>query len=142
MARFSSLNIVVDDVVGLTKFLEALGVEVDPIDAEWEDWIPHHRSFAATPDVDADIDSSQFAHEWGGLGTEFRGVVVNLRIDDRDGVDRAYTIAIAQGAVSLKAPYDAFWGARFAAVESPFGIVFGLMSPSDPQFGGPPPFTP
>jgi hypothetical protein len=139
--RFGSINIVVDDVVGLTEFLTALGVEVDPVDPDWHAWIRHHRSFGAADDIDADLDSSRFAADWGGVSTDFRGVVVNLQTDDRDAVDRGYVLAIERGAVPCKAPYDAFWGSRYAVVESPFGITFGLMSPSDPN-RTPPTFTP
>jgi len=32
-----------------------------------------------------------------------------------------------------QAPYDAFWGARYAVVEDPDGNAVGLMSPSDPD---------
>jgi uncharacterized glyoxalase superfamily protein PhnB len=36
------------------------------------------------------------------------------------------------GYSALAAPYDAFWGARYAIVEDPNGIAVGLMSPIDP----------
>jgi catechol 2,3-dioxygenase-like lactoylglutathione lyase family enzyme len=142
VTRFGSINIVVEDVARLTEFLEALGVDLDGVPPGWESWTTHHRSFGAASDVDADLDSSRFAADWGGTPAEFQGVVVNLRTDDRDAVDRGYAIAIEHGAVSRREPYDAFWGARFAVVESPFGIVFGLMSPSDPERGTAPTFTP
>ncbi len=140
--RFGSINIVVEDVVGLTEFLEALGVDLDAIAPGWESWVAHHRSFGAASDVDADLDSSRFASEWGGTPADFQGVVVNLTTDDRDAVDRGHAVAIERGAVSRKAPHDAFWGARYAVVDSPFGITFGLMSPSDPARRGAPTFTP
>jgi uncharacterized glyoxalase superfamily protein PhnB len=37
------------------------------------------------------------------------------------------------GYKGLQAPFDAFWGARYAVVEDPNGIAVGLMSPSDPN---------
>ena len=42
--------------------------------------------------------------------------------------------AAALGGVSLKAPYDAFWGSRYATVEGPGPLVVGLMSIADPQW--------
>ena len=142
MTQFGSINIVVDDVVGLTKFLEALGVAIAPIDPGWESWASHHRSFSAADDVDADLDSSRFASDWGGMPAGYQGVVVNLKTDDRDAVDRAHAIAIERGGSSRKAPHDAFWGSRYAVIESPFGIAFGLMSPSDPARRTATTFTP
>jgi hypothetical protein len=38
---------------------------------------------------------------------------------------------VGAGARSLMAPYDAFWGARFAVVEDPEGNAVGIMSPMD-----------
>jgi hypothetical protein len=142
VVRFKSINIVVADVVGLTQFLEALGVEFDPVGAGWESWLPHHRSFGGADDADADLDSARFANDWGGTAPEFSGVVVNLATDDRAGVDRGHDVAVGLGANSRKAPYDTFWGARYAVVESPFGITFGLMSPADPNRRTAPTFVP
>ncbi len=142
MVQLKSINIVVADVVGLTQFLEALGVAIDPLDPGWETWAPHHRSFGVVDDPGADLDSARFANDWGGTAPEFSGVVVNLTAADRDAVDRGHDIAVARGAISRKAPYDAFWGARYAVVESPYGITFGLMSPSDPNHRTPPTFAP
>jgi uncharacterized glyoxalase superfamily protein PhnB len=39
----------------------------------------------------------------------------------------------------LQAPFDAFWGARYAIVEDPDGIAVGLMSPISANRRSPPP---
>jgi uncharacterized glyoxalase superfamily protein PhnB len=39
----------------------------------------------------------------------------------------------------LQAPYDAFWGARYADVEDPNGIAVGLMSPISAEHRSQPP---
>ena len=41
--------------------------------------------------------------------------------------------------VVQQAPYDAFWGGRFAIVEDPDGNPVGLMSPNDPAMRTAPP---
>jgi uncharacterized glyoxalase superfamily protein PhnB len=39
----------------------------------------------------------------------------------------------------LQAPYDAFWGARYAIIEDPDGVAVGLMSPRSAEMRSPPP---
>ncbi len=43
--------------------------------------------------------------------------------------DEAYKRAIDAGAVSILAPWDAFWGARYAQVRDPFGHGWSLAHP-------------
>ena len=45
----------------------------------------------------------------------------------------------AAGHRGLQAPYDAFWGARYAVVEDPDGIAVGLMSPKSAEHRSPAP---
>jgi uncharacterized glyoxalase superfamily protein PhnB len=58
-------------------------------------------------------------------------VVVNVRVDERHVVDRLYDRALSIGGRSLKLPYDAFWGSRYAVVEGPGSIVVSVMSVPD-----------
>ena len=67
------------------------------------------------------------------------GAVVNLRVDGREEVDALHARALELGATSLKEPFDAFWGARYAAVSAPGPLVVGLMSAIDDAHRGPPP---
>ena len=130
--EFDQVNVVVPDVAGAARFLRSLGAEVPESGGEWES---HHVGFpAAAEGFDADIDSSAFATYWGGLPDDFVGVVVNLRADDRAAVDASFERAMELGAACLRAPYDAFWGARYAVVRAPGPLVVGLMSPADPAF--------
>jgi uncharacterized glyoxalase superfamily protein PhnB len=84
-----------------------------------------------------DIDSTAFARRWN---TGWRGredlagrVVVGFHVASREEVDRLYGEMIAAGHRGLQAPYDAFWGARYAVVEDPDGIAVGLMSPKSAE---------
>jgi hypothetical protein len=131
--RFGSINLVVDDVDATARFLEALGVDLEPIVAVWADWAPHHRSFAAdVSEFDADLDSPSFARWWGGVPPDLvPGVVVNLRVDARDEVDQLHRRAVELGASELKAPWDAFWGSRYSVVRAPGPLCVGFMSDPD-----------
>ncbi len=132
--RFDQVNIVVTDVVGATEFLRALGIDIPEAPAEWAAWAAHHVGIpAVTHGFSADLDSPAYATYWGGLPRDFTGVVVNLRADDSAGVDVAFAHALAIGAQELRTPYDAQWGARYAAVRGPGPIVVGIMGPRDPD---------
>lgn len=138
--RFDQVNVVVGDVDAATRFLRALGVEIAEVAPDWTDWAAHHVELPAASDgFGADLDSTAFARHWGGLPAGFTGVVLNLRSDDRGGVDEAYERALELGADALQPPYDAFWGARYAVVRAPGPIVVGIMSAVDAAERGAPP---
>jgi hypothetical protein len=138
--RFASVNVVVADVGACATFLAALGVDLEPTRPEWES---HHRTFAAdAPQFDADLDSPAFARWWGGVPDEcVPGVVVNLRVDEHDDVDRLHRRAIELGASELKAPWDAFWGARHSVVLAPGPVCVAFTSEPDAARRSPPPAT-
>ena len=134
--RFDQVNIVLADVSGASRFLRSLGAQVPELSSAWAEWEPHHIGFPAVAEgFQADLDSSAFARHWGGLPEGFTGVVVNLRADDGEAVDAGYKEALAMGAVGLRAPYNAFFGARYAVVQGPGPIVVGIMGPGDPALG-------
>jgi hypothetical protein len=145
--RVDQINVVVGDVDAAAAFLTGLDVDLPATMAEWQ---PHHRTIPAAtslhgghdpvePTFAIDLDSSVFAQRWGGLASSFTGVVLNLRVDERPEVDRLHERAESIGARSLKAPYDAFWGSRYAVVEGPGPMVVGFMSVSDPAHRSAPP---
>jgi hypothetical protein len=132
---FDQINVVVPDVAGGSRFLRSLGADVDETGVDWAEWESHHVGLpAAALGFGADIDSHAFAGYWGGLPSNFAGVVLNLRTEDRAGVDESYARALTLGAESMRAPYDAFWGARYAVVRAPGPIVVGIMSPAEAGF--------
>lgn len=132
--EFDQINIVVPNVADAAQFLRDLGAEVPEITGEWSDWADHHIAVPVkTAGFDADIDSPAFAAWWGGLSSDFVGVVVNLRTEDREAVDATCDRARELGAEVLRAPFDAFWGSRFAVVIGPGPLAVGIMSPADPE---------
>jgi len=139
--RIDQINVVLADVAVASAFLSGLGVPMNPILPEWADWAHHHQSVADDNAIafDIDLDSSAFAHHWGGLPDGFVGVVLGLRVGERDEVDELFRLALEAGAEARREPYDAFWGSRFAVVQAPGPMVLGLMSPRDPDHQGPTP---
>ena len=121
------INVVTSDMPATIAFYERLGVEVNPIPAPWD---RHH----VNTNVQVDFDSSEFATHWNEsarLGDT--GIVMNFRLASREAVDETYGDLTAAGYEGKQAPWDAFWGARFAIVADPDGNLVGFMSPSDPD---------
>lgn len=148
--RIDQINVVVSDVSAASRFLTGLGVELPATPPEWAVWDAHHVTVPATTSLDVghdlaeptfgiDLDSTAFAQQWGGLKPSFNGVVLNLRVDERSEVDRLHEEALSIGGRSLTAPYDAFWGSRYAVVEGPGPLIVGLMSQADQDRRTPPP---
>jgi hypothetical protein len=135
-ARIDQINVVIADVAAATAFLADLGVDVPPAPPGWE---RHHVGLPAAPGFEIEVDSGVFAQEWGGLPPGFTGVVLNLRVAGRGDVDALHERAVSLGGRSLRAPYDAFWGSRFAVVEGPGPTVLGILSPREADHATAPP---
>ena len=142
----NQLNIVSGDVDASIAFYRRLGVEI-PEPRIWRTSTGVHHVSAIEADSQAaatlDLDSAAFAQIWnrGWTGRiDLAGrVVVGFSVDSRDEVDRLYDEMTAAGHRGLQAPWDAFWGARYAIVEDPDGIAVGLMSPISAKHRAPPP---
>ena len=125
------MNLVVKDMDATVAFYRRLGLDIPDTEPEWQ---AHHRA-AVTPNGLLRFDSYEFAQKWnvgwrtgntGGAG------VIGFRLSSREAVDELYEELTNAGSNAQQAPYDAFWGARYAIVEDPDGNAVGLMSPSDP----------
>jgi uncharacterized glyoxalase superfamily protein PhnB len=52
-----------------------------------------------------------------------------FQFDTPAGVDRAYDDLLGHGYAGHKAPWDAFWGQRYAEVHDPDGNLVDLYAP-------------
>ena len=139
--RLSQVNIVVKDMDAMAGFYERLGVDFRRSSS---DWAPHHRDTGDLGGIDLDLDSAAFASVWDeGWPEGQAGIVLGFRVAEREDVDRIHDDLLAAGATSQQAPYDAFFGARYAVVTDPDGNAVGIMSPTDPahRFPQDPPAT-
>ena len=129
---FEQVNLVVKDMDATVAFYRRLGLEIDDTDPAWQ---AHHRTAAMPDGLKLDFDSEEFAQKWDtgwrSGGTD-NGVVIGFRVASREAVDELYEDLTSAGHAAQQAPYDAFWGARYAIVEDPDGNAVGLKSPSDP----------
>ena len=64
---------------------------------------------------------------------------LQFRLESREAVDELYADLTAAGYHGHLAPFDAFWGARYAEVDDPDGNIVGFHSPKDPAKHAPTP---
>jgi len=137
--RLDQINLVTLDVPAAVEFYRLLGVDVP--DAPDDGWDAHHRSSTSSggePALDLDIDSVQFAAYWGS--EELRpGPVLAFRFASREAVDETYERLTGAGHTGVRAPYDAFFGVRFAIVLDPGGTPVSLMSEPSGEHRSTPP---
>jgi len=129
---FNQFNLVVQDMEATLRFYRRLGLTIPDTDPAWA---KHHRAALQANGVELEFDSVEFAKQWdrgwparagGGMG------VLGFALASREAVDATYADLVAAGYKAQQAPYDAFWGARYAVVEDPDGNAVGLMSPVEP----------
>ena len=135
----NQINLVVADVAASADFYERLGVRFKEVIPGWS---AHHRSGRAAGGVVLDLDTEYSVSQWDKgwpAGTRGCAVVLGFKVPSREDVDSLHDEIVAAGYQSQQAPYDVFWGARYAVVCDPDGNSVGLMSPIDSgRMSGPP----
>ena len=142
------LNLVVDDIDASVAFYRTLGLEI-PDEAVWRAGEMFHVEVEMPDGFKLELDSHGLARYYLGaeLGTKAGssqapgGGVMGFGVPSREAVDERFAALTAAGHKGLKAPFDAFWGARYAVVADPDGNPVGLMSPVDPDRRSAPPVS-
>jgi uncharacterized glyoxalase superfamily protein PhnB len=65
--------------------------------------------------------------------------VLTFSVTAREDVDRIHDTLKGLGYPGAQAPWDAFWGSRYAIICDPDGNHIGIMSPMDASRRAPPP---
>jgi uncharacterized glyoxalase superfamily protein PhnB len=60
-------------------------------------------------------------------------ITLAFKCESPAAVDTAYQAIVAAGYASHKAPWDAFWGQRYAVVRDPDGNLLDLFAPLSPS---------
>ncbi len=124
--RFAAVGLVVADMGRALDFYRALGVEF-PAEA---DTAPHAE--ATLPGgvrlmFDTHETVRSFNPEWKPVdGTQ---MALAFDCDDPAAVDAMYENLVAAGYDGHRAPWDADWGQRYAAVYDPDGNSVDLFAP-------------
>ncbi|TDC76202.1 VOC family protein [Streptomyces hainanensis] len=127
--RLDLISIVTDDLAASLAFYRRLGIDV----AEGAENQPHVE--ATLPgglrfawDTVETIRS--FMPDWAPVSGAQR-IGIAFRCADAADVDTLYAELTAAGHVGEKAPWDAFWGQRYAVVKDPDGNGVDLFAPLD-----------
>ena len=130
--RLDLVGVVVSDMARSVAFYRRLGLEF-PAGAESEG---HTEATGAGVRFALDTEDvvRSFDPEWqrGDRGHH----VGAFLCDDAAEVDRVHEELVAAGYESHKAPWDAFWGQRYAEVRDPDGNIVDLFAPLEQA--GPP----
>jgi uncharacterized glyoxalase superfamily protein PhnB len=138
-ARFAGIDIVPKDMAKSVEFYRALGLDI-PDDQIWiQNGVMHHVDLHFDGDVGVDIDSEQMTIGYAPSWKPGSGVAFMFRVDTREDVDALHDHLVGLGHKSHTAPFDAFWGARYAILVDPGDNLVSLASPMVKALGGPPP---
>ena len=125
--KLDAIGLVVSDLGEAVRFYRVLGVPFeDPGDS------PHHE--ATLPNglrlmLDTEELVKQIDPDWKRPDGQAIGMA--FLCGSASGVDSAYQSVIDAGFTGKKAPWDAFWGQRYAQVVDADGNAVDLFAPLD-----------
>lgn len=129
MPRLDAVGVVVSDLGRAIDFYRRLGLDFP----EEADSAGHGHAEASLPGglrfmLDTEETVRSFAPDWSPPSGGHRMAPAFLCASPAD-VDRVHDELVEAGAESHRAPWDAFWGQRYAEVKDPDGNVVDLFAP-------------
>jgi catechol 2,3-dioxygenase-like lactoylglutathione lyase family enzyme len=126
--RFDLIGVVVSDMAASLAFYRHLGLDIPP----GSDSEPHVEVALAGGtrlafDTEATIKS--FDDSWKPPGAGGHRLSLAFACDDPAEVDATYASFVESGSTGHLAPWDAFWGQRYAIVLDPDGNHIELFAP-------------
>jgi uncharacterized glyoxalase superfamily protein PhnB len=124
VARLAAIGIVTRDIAASVRFYRLLGLDVPEPDEG-----PHH-DVELPGGIRLMWDTEELMRELDPEREEPRGHRMALAFDcgSASEVDAIYARLVEAGYEGKKAPYDAFWGQRYANVVDPDGNVVDLFA--------------
>jgi uncharacterized glyoxalase superfamily protein PhnB len=133
MASFNMVDLTAADVLKTVEFYRRIGVEI-PQEKVWApEGTAHHVEAPLAGVVVLGINSRELTARYDANAG--RGAYLIFSVCAREDVDAKYEELTSAGYNGHLAPFDAFWGARYAVVDDPDGNHVGIMSPSDRPHG-------
>ncbi len=125
MAQPDMIGIVVREMQSALRFYRLLGLDI-PAGAEKEDHVEViANGYRLAWDTEALIKS--FSPDW--VEPVGQRVSLAFRCESPQAVDALYAQLVAAGYTGRKAPWDAFWGQRYATIVDPDGNAVDLFAP-------------
>ena len=125
-ARLGLVEIVVQDMARSLAFYRRLGLDV-PLEADREPHVDVALPGGLRLAWDTVATIRSFDTEWTPPSGGHR-IGLSFRVDTPADVDRAFADVVGAGYSAYKAPWDAFWGQRYAIVLDPDGNAIDLFA--------------
>lgn len=125
--RLDAIGIVVSDLRASLRFYRLLGLNL-PEDPAGEDHVEATTAGGIRVMFDTVEVVRSFMPEWQPPSGGHRAGLA-FHCGDAAGVDDTYARLIEAGYAGAKAPWDAFWGQRYAQVRDPDGNPVDLFAP-------------
>jgi uncharacterized glyoxalase superfamily protein PhnB len=124
VARFAAIGIVTRDIAASVRFYRLLGLDVPEPDES-----PHH-DVELPGGIRLMWDTEELMRELDPEREEPRGhrMALAFECESPGDVDATYARLVEAGYEGKKAPFDAFWGQRYANVVDPDGNVVDLFA--------------
>jgi uncharacterized glyoxalase superfamily protein PhnB len=120
----NAIGIVVSDMARSLDFYRHLGFDAPDTPDEGHVNIPLPNGFQLMLDSEEEI--RQFRPDWTRQSGNQLGLAVQC--DGPAEVDELYSRMISAGHEGEKAPWDAFWGQRYAQLRDPDGVPVDLYA--------------
>lgn len=127
--RLDMIGIVVADMARSLAFYRRLGLDI-PSDADGEPHVETTLAGGVRLAWDTVETIRSFDPEWAPPSGSPRVGLAFLCESPAD-VDRAFETLVAAGYEGHKAPWDAYWGQRYAVMHDPDGNSIDLFAPLD-----------
>jgi catechol 2,3-dioxygenase-like lactoylglutathione lyase family enzyme len=125
--RFDLIGVVVSDMATSLAFYRRLGLEI-PADADGAPHVEHPLPGGLRLAWDTEDTMRSFDPSWTPPDGGHR-MSLAFACDSPADVDATYSMLTDAGSTGHLAPWDAFWGQRYASVLDPDGNVIDLFAP-------------
>jgi uncharacterized glyoxalase superfamily protein PhnB len=122
------IGLVVQDMARSLAFYRRLGLDL-PADADGQPHVEVQLAGGLRLAWDSVETVRSFDADWQPPAGGFR-IALAFRLDTPAEVDSAYDKLVSEGYEGHLAPWDAFWGQRYAVVKDPDGNAVDLFSPN------------
>jgi uncharacterized glyoxalase superfamily protein PhnB len=120
------IHLIVRDVTATVAFYQRAGLEFESVSK--------HFARVASERAALEIGSYELTRGYDPAFREPRaggGTALQIGVDSREAVDAKFAELTGAGYPAHLAPFDAFWGSRYAEVRDPDGNIVGFQSPRD-----------
>ena len=129
--QLNQVNVIASDWEASLAFYRLLGCEL----SSGHEWPVNsgamHGALGMRSGVTLEFDNPTMVRLYAADAAHVRGPIIGFALPSAAAVDETFARLTAAGHTVRQAPYDAFWGARYAIVEDPDGTAVGLMGPID-----------